>query len=83
MATQTPVQMPNLGNEVTEAQIDLWHKQPGDRVEAGEELLSITTPKLSMDIEAPASGTLQSVEVGEDEIAEVGTTLAIIAAEEG
>ena len=72
------VKLPSLGNEVTEAQIDLWHRQAGETVREGEELLSITTPKLSMDIEAPASGRLAEILVEEDEIAEVGTVLGVI-----
>lgn len=74
----TPVVMPQLGNEIEEAQIDSWSKSPGERVEKGEMLLSITTPKLTMELEAPASGTLKEILVPADEIASVGTTLAII-----
>ena len=74
----TPVVMPQLGNEIEEAQIDYWAKSPGDRVEKGEMLLTITTPKLTMELEAPASGTLKEILVPADEIAAVGATLAII-----
>ena len=74
----TDVVMPQLGNEITEAQIDYWSKGPGDRVEKGEMLLTITTPKLTMEIEAPASGVLREICVPADEIAGVGDVLAII-----
>ena len=76
-----PVVMPQLGNEIEEAQIDAWAKAVGDRVTAGEELLTITTPKLTMEIEAPASGVVKEILVPADELAEVGRTLAIIAAD--
>jgi pyruvate/2-oxoglutarate dehydrogenase complex dihydrolipoamide acyltransferase (E2) component len=72
------VVMPQLGNEIEEAQIDNWAKQPGERVEKGEMLLTITTPKLTMEIEAPASGTLKEIRVPADELASVGTVLAVI-----
>ena len=72
------LKMPQLGNEITEAQIDLWHKAAGEEVEEGEEILTITTPKVTMEIEAPASGTLAEILVEEDEIAKVGTVLAVI-----
>ncbi len=72
------VKMPELGNEITEAQIDLWHKVAGDEVSKGEEILTITTPKVTMEIEAPASGTLSEILVDEDELADVGAVLAII-----
>ena len=74
----TEVIMPQLGNEIEEAQIDYWAKSPGDRVEKGEMLLTITTPKLTMEIESPASGTLAEIRIPADEIAGVGAVLAII-----
>jgi len=74
----TPLVMPQLGNEITEAQIDLWLKSVGETVEAGEALVSITTPKVSMELEAPVSGILAEIRVAEDEIAGVGATLAVI-----
>lgn len=75
----TPVVMPQLGNEIEEAQIDAWTRSPGDAVKAGEHLLTITTPKLTMEIEAPVSGVLKEILVPADEIAGVGATLAVIA----
>ena len=74
----TPVIMPQLGNEIEEAQIDAWAKAPGDTVTKGEMLLTITTPKLTMELEAPATGILKEILVPADELASVGTTLAII-----
>lgn len=74
----TQLVMPQLGNEIDEAQIDLWHKAVGDEVEEGDEILTITTPKLTMDIEAPASGTVKEILVEEDELAKVGAVLAVI-----
>jgi pyruvate/2-oxoglutarate dehydrogenase complex dihydrolipoamide acyltransferase (E2) component len=74
----TDVVMPQLGNEITEAQIDYWSKSPGDKVEKGEMLLTITTPKLTMEIESPASGPLKEIRVPADEIAGVGEVLAVI-----
>ena len=75
---QVEFKLPELGNEVTEAQVDLWHKAAGDDVSEGEELLSITTPKVTMDLEAPVSGTLAEIRVEEDEVVSVGTVLAVI-----
>ncbi len=74
----TDVVMPQLGNEITEAQIDYWSRNPGERIEKGEMLLTITTPKLTMEIEAPASGTLREIRVPADGIASVGEVLAVI-----
>ena len=73
-----PLQMPQLGTEVTEAQIDLWHHAVGDDVAEGDPLVTITTPKVTMDLEAPATGRLAEILVPEDEIVAVGAELARI-----
>jgi len=73
----TPLVVPQLGNEVTEAEVTEWLKADGAAVEAGEPIVNISTTKMAMDLEAPAAGTLRSV-VAEGEIAEVGATLAEI-----
>lgn len=72
------LRMPELGNEITEAMIDAFLKGAGDKVSEGEEIVTITTPKVTMDLEAPATGTILEVLVEEDEIVEVGTVLAVI-----
>ena len=74
----TPIIMPQLGTEIEEAQVDGWLKAVGETVKEGEALLSITTPKITIEIEAPASGRLSKILVEADEIARVGTTLGII-----
>ena len=72
-----PLLMPQLGNEITEAEITEWLKADGDKVEQDDQILVITTTKMSMEIEAPASGTLKIL-IQEGELAEVGASLAII-----
>ena len=72
------IRMPELGNEITEAMIDAFLKDAGDKVSEGEEIVTITTPKVTMDLEAPASGTVLEVLVEEDDIVAVGTVLAVI-----
>ncbi|MBN8993927.1 MAG: lipoyl domain-containing protein [Rhizobiales bacterium] len=76
-----PLVMPQLGVDIEEGQIDSWLKQVGDRVEKGEQIAMVTTPKVNLELEAPASGTLKEITVPADEIARVGDTLAIIAAD--
>jgi pyruvate/2-oxoglutarate dehydrogenase complex dihydrolipoamide acyltransferase (E2) component len=79
MPMDVPIVMPQLGNEIEEAQIDAWLKSVGDRVAQGEQILTITTPKLTMEIEAPANGVLKEILAAADELAPVGATLGIIA----
>lgn len=75
---ETAVVMPQLGNEIEEALIDGWMKAVGGKVVAGEAILTVTTPKVTIEVEAPASGTLTKILVEADELASVGATLAII-----
>jgi pyruvate/2-oxoglutarate dehydrogenase complex dihydrolipoamide acyltransferase (E2) component len=73
-----PIVMPQLGNEIEEAQIDEWLKAVGDEVKEGEQIVVITTPKLTMEIESPASGRLKEIKVPAEELAAVGATLGVI-----
>jgi pyruvate dehydrogenase E2 component (dihydrolipoamide acetyltransferase) len=75
---ETPIILPQLGNEIEEAQIDQWLKAIGDDIAAGEPIVTITTPKLTMEIEAPASGRLKEIKVAAEELAPVGATLGVI-----
>ena len=75
------VLMPQLGETVTEGTIADWHKNPGDAVEKGDILLDVETDKVATEITAPVSGTLASIEVPQGETVDVGTVLAVIAAD--
>lgn len=74
----TSVTMPQLGESVTEGTVTRWLKKEGDRVEADEPLLEVSTDKVDTEIPSPAAGTLQSITVSEDETVEVGAELAVI-----
>lgn len=74
----TPIVIPDLGNEIEEAEVDVWMKQAGDRVAAGDPVLSITTPKLTLEIEAPATGVLGDVSVEPGDIVKVGDKVATV-----
>jgi pyruvate dehydrogenase E2 component (dihydrolipoamide acetyltransferase) len=72
------VTMPRLGESVSEGTVTRWLKQEGDRVEADEPLLEVSTDKVDTEIPAPSSGILTSIKVGEDETVDVGVELAVI-----
>ncbi|MFC5922447.1 2-oxoglutarate dehydrogenase, E2 component, dihydrolipoamide succinyltransferase [Micromonospora vulcania] len=75
------VTMPRLGESVTEGTVTRWLKQEGDTVEVDEPLLEVSTDKVDTEIPSPAAGVLSRIVVGEDETAEVGSELAVIAGE--
>src|SRR5690242_17199146 len=73
------VTMPRLGESVTEGTVTRWLKQEGERVEADEPLLEVSTDKVDTEIPSPAAGVLQRIVVGEVETADVGSELVVIA----
>ncbi|WP_435137570.1 2-oxoglutarate dehydrogenase, E2 component, dihydrolipoamide succinyltransferase [Actinacidiphila sp. bgisy144] len=72
------VTLPALGESVTEGTVTRWLKAEGERVEADEPLLEVSTDKVDTEIPSPASGVLASIKVAEDETVEVGAELAVI-----
>jgi pyruvate dehydrogenase E2 component (dihydrolipoamide acetyltransferase) len=72
------VQMPALGESVTEGTVTRWLKQEGDTVEADEPLLEVSTDKVDTEIPAPASGVLTKIVAREDDTVPVGGELAVI-----
>jgi pyruvate dehydrogenase E2 component (dihydrolipoamide acetyltransferase) len=77
-ATGTAVKMPALGESVTEGTVTRWLKQVGDRIEADEPLLEVSTDKVDTEIPSPVAGTVLEIRVAEDETVAVGADLAII-----
>src|SRR5207344_1925626 len=72
------VSMPQLGESVTEGTVTRWLKKEGERVEADEPLLEVSTDKVDTEIPSPVSGVLRGITVAEDETVAVGAQLAII-----
>jgi pyruvate dehydrogenase E2 component (dihydrolipoamide acetyltransferase) len=78
------VTMPRLGESVTEGTVTRWLKNEGDHVDADEPLLEVSTDKVDTEVPSPASGTVLSIKVQEDETVEIGVELAVIGdADEG
>ncbi|HTW00535.1 MAG TPA: biotin/lipoyl-containing protein, partial [Streptosporangiaceae bacterium] len=72
------VSMPQLGESVTEGTVTRWLKREGERVEADEPLLEVSTDKVDTEIPSPVSGVLRGITVAEDETVAVGAELAVI-----
>ena len=72
------VQMPALGESVTEGTVTRWLKQEGDTVELDEPLVEVSTDKVDTEIPSPAAGVLTKIVAQEDDTVEVGGELAVI-----
>ncbi len=75
---EVEVVMPRLGQEMIEGTIVEWYKKEGDRVDKDEPLFLVDTSKANLDVESEFAGILKKILVGEDEIATVGQTVAVI-----
>ena len=73
--------VPVLGESVTEATIAQWLKQPGEAVAQDEPLVELETDKVTLEVPAPANGTIASISADEGATVEVGALLGLM--EEG
>ena len=76
----TNVIMPALEMAQETGKVVRWLKSPGDAVSKGEPILEIETDKVTVEIEAPASGVLRNVTAREGDVVPVGQTIALIVA---
>ncbi len=76
---KSEVKVPTLGESVTEAIVSRWIKQAGESVAADEPIVELETDKVTLEVNAPAAGVLESQAVGEGDSVEVGALLAVIA----
>jgi pyruvate dehydrogenase E2 component (dihydrolipoamide acetyltransferase) len=72
------VNLPALGESVTEGTVTRWLKNVGDHVEVDEPLLEVSTDKVDTEIPSPIAGVIEAILVAEDETVEVGTPLVTI-----
>ena len=72
------VEMPELGESVTEGTITQWLKSVGDTVEVDEPLLEVSTDKVDTEIPSPVAGTIIEIKADEDDTIEVGAVIARI-----
>ncbi|MGV9803284.1 biotin/lipoyl-containing protein [Mycobacterium sp. NPDC003449] len=76
----TNVEMPTLGEAVTEATITRWLKAVGDEVQHDEPLLEVATDKVDTEVVSPATGILAQIIEPEDAVVEIGAAIAVISA---
>lgn len=74
----TNVTLPPLAEGIDKASISYWHKQPGETVKEGENLVELVTDKATFNMPSPVSGTVKEILVSEGDSAKVGQTIAVI-----
>ncbi|MGK6353000.1 dihydrolipoamide acetyltransferase family protein [Parapedobacter sp. DT-150] len=77
MATYN-LQLPRMGESVSEATVIKWLKQPGDPIEEDEPILEVATDKVDSDVPSPVSGILKEQLFDENSIVQVGDVIALI-----
>ncbi len=72
------IKVPTLGESITTATIAKWLKKEGDAVKADEPLVELETDKVTVEVNAPASGALEKITAKEGAEVEVGAILGSI-----
>jgi 2-oxoisovalerate dehydrogenase E2 component (dihydrolipoyl transacylase) len=70
------IELPHVGESVTEAVIGKWLKAPGDAIEKYDPLVEVITDKVAMDVPSPATGTLTKILAEEGETVLMGAVIA-------
>ena len=73
------IQMPQLGETVTEGTITKWFKNVGDQVAEDEPLFEVSTDKVDSEVPSPVAGVLSEILVPEGDTVDVGVVLARVA----
>ena len=72
--------VPVLGESVTEATVAQWLKKPGEAVAVDEPLVELETDKVTLEVPAPANGTIAAISVDNGATVEVGAVLGMMEA---
>jgi 2-oxoisovalerate dehydrogenase E2 component (dihydrolipoyl transacylase) len=70
--------LPEVGETVTEGTIERWLKQPGEQVSRYEPIVEVNTDKVNVELPCPVSGTLREILVQEGETVPIGAALCVI-----
>ena len=74
------IDVPNVGESVSEVTIASWMKQPGDAVAKDEAIVELETDKAAQELVAPESGVMGEILIAEGEVATVGQTICTLMA---
>ena len=74
----TEIRVPTLGESVSEATVGTWFKKVGDTVKADEPIVELETDKVTVEVPAPAAGTLTEIAANEGETVGLGALLGAL-----
>jgi len=77
------IRVPALGESVSEASVGKWLKKEGEAVKVDEPLVELETDKVSIEVPAPASGTLSEISAATGDVVAIGAVLGAIIAGRG
>ena len=72
------IKVPQLPESVSDATLITWHKNVGEAVSRGENLVDLETDKVVLEVPAPSAGVLQEIKVQDGAIVVAGDVLAIL-----
>jgi 2-oxoglutarate dehydrogenase E2 component (dihydrolipoamide succinyltransferase) len=72
--------VPQLGESITEAVVGKWHKKVGEPVKVDEPVVVLETDKVTIDVPAPAAGTIAAIAHAEGDTVKIGDVLGSISA---
>jgi pyruvate/2-oxoglutarate dehydrogenase complex dihydrolipoamide acyltransferase (E2) component len=75
---QTEVRLAQYGMGMSDAEIVTWLVAEGDQVQEDQPIVSVDAAKVTVEVLAPATGTLSEIRKGEGDVADVGEILAVI-----
>ncbi|HIY95943.1 MAG TPA: 2-oxoglutarate dehydrogenase, E2 component, dihydrolipoamide succinyltransferase [Candidatus Rothia avicola] len=74
----TTVELPALGESVTEGTVTRWLVEVGETVEVDQPIVEVSTDKVDTEVPSPVAGVVEKILVEEDEDVEVGAPLIVI-----
>lgn len=72
------IRIPTLGESITEAVVGKLLKRPGDTVTIDEAIAVLETDKVTIDLQAPAAGTIENLSIAEGAKVKIGDTVGSI-----
>ncbi|MFH1458916.1 MAG: biotin/lipoyl-containing protein [Candidatus Omnitrophota bacterium] len=74
--------LPDFGPDIEEATISFWHVEEGEHVEAGTNIVEVTTDKSTVNVPSPCAGVITELIAVEGETVTVGNIIARIEEED-